>query len=607
MKKPGSGLIYVMCMILLSCNHITTVPIPEDIASDQLESFTLSNRNDTTIYTADNIIIHIPKNAIINANGQPVSDIDLKFAGFMDVAEALSSNVTTTTNNGLLNSSAIIYASFSKNGKELNIDQSKGIKLEIPDHYQRDSINVYRKESKDKNWQETNEQVYLNTVPFELLYFLPPGFDEVVKSELGTAFNRLASDSIYYAMEAYERREAIYLLDRGAEATKLLVWHKKLPYLTEKMGQPFLADSVLYFPTLTPAMVKVLKSQELAKTFIATKAFEERLQVLHQSGCYGKGLLDIYLQNLHQPLWVSDSIIFFHHQFDDPGLYEFEKFYRQKLTNTEGAPASSQSLTDWFYATLEQERAKISEEQKVKLQEVNKSWTDLFEKKAKLLEVKDELLRKREVYRMKRFGFVMTKAGWVNFASAGGLSSGSPVHIDDLEKFELEVELINGQEYTRTYAYIVNPEIFSLYAMQSDDKVHFASGFDLDRHLLMWEKQKALAVGIGIKNGKFGYDRKSWRVNFEKKNLVRLTLKRKEYSALKETLERLPLRNEENQITVDLEISEKIARQDSLMLLEFKEVENLERQLQKYFYATFPCDYPVDTLAQETKASIKKP
>jgi hypothetical protein len=60
--------------------------------------------------------------------------------------------------------------------------------------------------------------------------------------------------------------------------------------------------------SLAPAAVKALLSPEFLGTFIATKDFEKRIKALHMLG-NGQELLDLYVDNITQPLWKADHLV----------------------------------------------------------------------------------------------------------------------------------------------------------------------------------------------------------------------------------------------------------------------------------------------------------
>jgi hypothetical protein len=578
----------VICALVWSCQKQTAITTPGNIAPDELEVFEIDNSTDTTLYTADEIIIYLPANSVVHEDGTPVDQYEIRMAGFMDAAEAMSSNLTTTTQESLLNSSAIIYSSLTSNGNTLQIDPDKPITMDIPDYYDRESLVVYEPDpaiDEDIVWKKTSTPTFLSTLDFDLLDFLPEGFQSSAKNTLGSALPPEAIDSVYYAMEAYEQREVIKELAYGTEQSEFLYTVKKEVAVEFDSTTEF--EETEFRTLLTPATIKVLRNPRFRNTFIATRAFEQRLKTLHKVHCYGVDLLETYLLNLHEPLWVSDSIIFFHNKFDHPLLYDFEKFYKSRNTNVRNAPESSSALFEWFVQELDSERNNIQKEQQNTESKALKNLRNVLGKRERFLKRKKTLLKKREAYRMKRFGFEMTSTGWYNFAI--------PAKPEELEKFILDVTVENGNSFQRTYAFVVNPKIFSLYAMSSENKVLFEGGFEDDRHLLMWKNQEAIVTAIGKDKHVYAYDRVDWIVR--KENHIELTLKELSFPSLQQTLKKLPLKKRENKITVSLRLDEKLAKQDSLLLIELDKQLIRQTALRRLYEKAHLCEFVTEAVS----------
>jgi hypothetical protein len=60
--------------------------------------------------------------------------------------------------------------------------------------------------------------------------------------------------------------------------------------------------------SVSPAALKALRSPEFLGTYIATKEFERRIKALHMLE-NGQQLLDVYVDNLMQPLWKVDQLV----------------------------------------------------------------------------------------------------------------------------------------------------------------------------------------------------------------------------------------------------------------------------------------------------------
>ncbi|MCK6641876.1 MAG: peptidyl-prolyl cis-trans isomerase [Bacteroidia bacterium] len=83
---------------------------------------------------------------------------------------------------------------------------------------------------------------------------------------------------------------------------------------------------------IDPARIAAIRSEEFQNTLIATKEFEERLQVIF-SHCE-PGALDLYVNNLDKKMYEIDSMVFAKYR-----IGEFEHFYERR----DGGVAVSQS------------------------------------------------------------------------------------------------------------------------------------------------------------------------------------------------------------------------------------------------------------------------
>lgn len=78
-----------------------------------------------------------------------------------------------------------------------------------------------------------------------------------------------------------------------------------------------------YPSEIDPARIAAIWNDKFQNTIIATKEFEERLQVIFQS-C-DPGPLEVYLSNLDKPLWESDSLVYARYRRS-----EFYTFYLRR-------------------------------------------------------------------------------------------------------------------------------------------------------------------------------------------------------------------------------------------------------------------------------------
>jgi mono/diheme cytochrome c family protein len=86
-------------------------------------------------------------------------------------------------------------------------------------------------------------------------------------------------------------------------------------------------------PEICPASIKALQTKRFAKTYIATKEFEQRLQHLFE--VCDETSLNVYIQNLDKDISNADSIVALRIKGSKKDV--FERFAAQKLGNTKSA------------------------------------------------------------------------------------------------------------------------------------------------------------------------------------------------------------------------------------------------------------------------------
>src|SRR5690606_11452415 len=149
---------------------------------------------------------------------------------------------------------------------------------------------------------------------------------------------------------------------------------------------------------IDPLRIKSIKSEKFNNTFIASKAFEDRLQSIFYTG--NTKVLDLYLENLDMNLYEIDSL---------PMLIEteirytcdyteksFEYFFNQRLTKVKDADKYSKILKGYYKERLNtlREELKNKEQEMRKIDELN------AKKKEETIKEYKKILQKRETYRM---------------------------------------------------------------------------------------------------------------------------------------------------------------------------------------------------------------
>ena len=94
---------------------------------------------------------------------------------------------------------------------------------------------------------------------------------------------------------------------------------------------------------INPAKVKAIWNKKFNKTILATKEFEERMKVIHES--HQDRVLEVYVNNLNKPLWYSDSIA----MVTFSGTSEkFRTFYEQRKGGVKVNDRLANKLTNYF-------------------------------------------------------------------------------------------------------------------------------------------------------------------------------------------------------------------------------------------------------------------
>ncbi|MFT5917293.1 MAG: hypothetical protein ACI81T_003808, partial [Bacteroidia bacterium] len=472
-------LIILLLAIFFSCQtKINKDDWEQSFAPRELPeaTFTLSLEADTVIETEKGSVLFIPNNAFLDESGNVWNgNVELTISELNSVSELLEHNLPTRSESGVLSIEHVVNIKAFGDGKELKFNPKSAPYMEVPVSDDSDGLLTF-KGNEDANgyvkWQKEKEQVkYLIPQPFETLDFLPTNFEETLISYLPykgykTPTKQL-KDSLYFALEEVTQPQKVYI----GEGSDVLI--------RTDSTSPAFCDG------LSPAKVKTIQDKKFTSTFLATKAFEERLKVLIQIG--QNELLELYINNLAKNLWEVDELVAKQLGESDFGN-RFQNFSKEKLTNTKGLEKLGKSLSRFYQKQLaknEKELAKASEAYRKEL----KKKSDLAQKKQ---EEYQKLLMKRQIYRLKKHGFRVKSNGYFCIAK----------EVLDLPKFELNVTVKNGKQFDRIQVYVQDPSIKSIFALLSDDKTHFDKCYDEDFLLLLKSNQNAFVTGIAYKDGR---------------------------------------------------------------------------------------------------------
>ena len=167
------------------------------------ELFEIDGTKDTVVETNGGIILSIPAGAFLNEKGDVSKNVELEIKAALDPLSIMKAGLSTTSDGKLLETGGMFYINGREKGRNLTIDQSKGIYTSIPDNNPGKDMMLFegkRMPDGQINW--------VNPIPFEnklhpvdilSLNFYPPHFLDSVASFGFDIKNKRLTDSIYYS------------------------------------------------------------------------------------------------------------------------------------------------------------------------------------------------------------------------------------------------------------------------------------------------------------------------------------------------------------------------------------------------------------------------
>ncbi len=298
--------------------------------------FSIDPNKDTVLETDGGIVFAIPAGAFLDAK-EPVT---LEVREALTPMDIMKGGLSTMSDGKLLETGGMFYLNARNGEQSLKINPAKPVYANVPTNEIKSDMQLFtgeRKADGSINWKNPKPlEKQLIPVDIHSLDFYPKGFCAKV-AELGfDASDKRVTDSIYYSYSGrrdggyaidldpidYEQEKDFYIQHarkEGANGTNDDVL-KNLPVI-------FSGDSILYLYDIDPARISAIWNDKFQSTIIATKEFEERLQVIYK---YGQPqILDLYLNNLDKKMYQIDSLAM-NKNTDDwvfSAMPEFHDFY----------------------------------------------------------------------------------------------------------------------------------------------------------------------------------------------------------------------------------------------------------------------------------------
>lgn len=173
-----------------------------------LQSFELNAEKDTVVETTDGIVIAIPANSFLDANGNPAKGtIALEVKEALNAADVMKAGLNTKSGDKLLETGGMFYINARKDGKSLNIDPENPLYAEIPSEETKPGMQLFEgKRLPDGTLDWINPKpIEKNLLPVDILSlnFYPPDYLGALSSWGYNAKDRKFTDSLYYSFASH--------------------------------------------------------------------------------------------------------------------------------------------------------------------------------------------------------------------------------------------------------------------------------------------------------------------------------------------------------------------------------------------------------------------
>ncbi|MFT6746752.1 MAG: hypothetical protein ACJAZ2_001096 [Glaciecola sp.] len=317
----------------------------------------------------DGTVIVVPENAFIDDNGATIkNEVEVKVLEAVELDDMVLYNLTTTANGKALQTGGMLHFEFLSNGKKVNVNPKRPLYIEVPTEDKVAGMMAFKGKVKDGkvDWENPKPlKKYLVNVDFDLLDFLPEGFDDAVETELPfrkyKEYSSSTVDKIYYNLsrnttpsifgtDGNTFQKVASIVKNWGESSKnkdSVDTNYVVSVSTDSLryDRASGSETVVYNCGINPTAIKSIRSSQFRKSYLATKEFEKRIAVLHASNC-GREALEVYINNLDKDLCYADSIVVTISSGDTKR--QFKKFANENLTNIRDANIHQKYLSQFY-------------------------------------------------------------------------------------------------------------------------------------------------------------------------------------------------------------------------------------------------------------------
>ena len=310
---------------------------PEDLAGNTLENqvFTIQGDQDTVIQSKDGILFAIEAGTFINEDGKAIDgEIKVAVKEALKVEDVLSSGLSTVTTSGeQLETGGMFSINALADDEVLTIHSQKGIYTQVPTDEKKSGMSLWQgKYQKDGQilWEQPKQlEQFLIPIDMSLLNFYPKEFESNLERLGFPNATKKQKDSVYYSFVSHFTKKGreqfltdnnmmIYSSDSFGLKEKVTsnfnngiasVNIKPSVYDYDEIGEEVSSPPYYRYPIktgLNPAKVKAFWNEKFNGSLLATKEFEKRMHLIHQTG--SGEILDLYIKNADKRISEIDAL-----------------------------------------------------------------------------------------------------------------------------------------------------------------------------------------------------------------------------------------------------------------------------------------------------------
>jgi hypothetical protein len=278
--------------------------------------FEVNGAEDKIVETQEGIVVAIPEGAFLDENGNPVSgNIEVEIKEAITPEQIMLSGLTTQSGDDLLETGGMFYINARKNGKSLQLNPDNPIVMDVPTDEVDGSMELYQGVRKDNgaiDWQNPKPmEQFLTPVDIYSLDFYPPNYEQTLIALGEGGHNKEWKDSVYYSFggRKIERIDKVLFKEEVVVVsdTDYKLYNSISADYTASNESAVGMDTVYHSWQINPSKIQAIWNDKFQNTLIATKEFEERIEVLHHLST--DAYLDWYVNNTDKRLSELDSMM----------------------------------------------------------------------------------------------------------------------------------------------------------------------------------------------------------------------------------------------------------------------------------------------------------